>query len=120
MIEATLLHKYTLDLSEMLELVLKIARTEVKADRGTVFLVDNKHRELWSITASGLDRQEIRLPFGKGVAGQVAATGQTINTDDAYSLEFFDRSFDQKLNYRTRSLLSLPIRHHAGEIVGVL
>jgi serine phosphatase RsbU (regulator of sigma subunit) len=118
--EATRLLNSTLNLAELLELILKIARTEVKADRGTVFLVDAQQDELWSIAASGLDHQEIRIPFGKGVAGRVALTGEMINTPDAYSLEYFDPSFDQRLNYRTQSLLSLPIRHHSGEVVGVL
>lgn len=118
--EATRLLNSTLDLAELLELILKIAHTEVKAARGTVFLVDQRRNELWSIAASGLDHQEIRMPFGKGVAGRVADTGEVINTDDAYTLDFFDPSFDQRLNYKTKSLLSLPIRHHSGEVVGVL
>jgi sigma-B regulation protein RsbU (phosphoserine phosphatase) len=118
--EATRLLNSTLDLAELLELILKIARAEVKADRGTVFLVDHRRRELWSIAASGLDHQELRLPFGKGVAGRVAATGQAINSDNAYALDCFDPEFDEKLNYRTQSLLTLPIRHHSGEVVGVL
>lgn len=118
--EATRLLNSTLDLAELLELILKIARTEVKADRGTVFLVDAKRGELWSIAASGLDHQELRLPLGQGVAGRVAVTGEFVNTDDAYALNFFDPSFDERLNYKTKSLLSLPIRHHSGEVVGVL
>jgi sigma-B regulation protein RsbU (phosphoserine phosphatase) len=118
--EATRLLNSTLDLGELLELILKIARTEVGADRGTVFLVDNKHKELWSIVASGLDHQEIRVPLGQGVAGQVAQTGVTVSVEDAYSLPYHDHSFDQKFSYKTRSILSLPIRHHTGEIVGVL
>ncbi len=118
--EATRLLNSTLDLSELLELILRIARTEVKAERGSVFLVDAAAQELWSIVASGLDHQEIRLPFGTGIAGRVAESGETINVEDVYSLAFFDRSFDQKFGYRTRSLLCLPIRHHSGKIVGVI
>jgi sigma-B regulation protein RsbU (phosphoserine phosphatase) len=118
--EATRMLNSTLDLPELLELILKIARTEVKAERGTVFLADSKRKELWSIAASGLDHQEIRIPFGKGIAGQVAVSGELVSTEDAYTLESFDPSFDQRLNYRTKSLLSLPIKHHSGEIVGVL
>jgi phosphoserine phosphatase RsbU/P len=118
--EATRLLNSTLDLAELLELILKIARTEIKADRGTVFLVDQRRKELWSIAASGLEHQELRIPFGKGVAGRVATTGEIVNTQDAYTLDFFDPSFDQRLNYKTKSLLSLPIRHHSGEVVGVL
>ncbi len=118
--EATRLLNSTLDLAELLDLILKIARTETNAERGTVFLVDQKHKQLWSIVATGLDQQEIRVPFGQGVAGKVAETGKVINVADAYTLDFFDRSFDQKFNYRTKSLLCLPIRHHTGDIVGVI
>src|SRR5206468_7301906 len=72
--EATRLLNSTLDLAQLLDLILKIARKEVKADRGTVFLVDQHKKELWSIVASGLQNQEIRLAFGKGVAGRVGET----------------------------------------------
>ncbi len=118
--EATRLLNSTLDLGELLDLILKIARTEVKADRGTVFLVDRKQKEIWSIVASGLDREEIRVGIGHGVAGRVAETGETVNAADAYSLPFHDRSFDLKFGYRTTSLLCMPIRHHNEEIVGVI
>lgn len=118
--EATRLLNSTLDLAELLDLILRIAKSELKADRGTVFLVDRKSRELWSIVAQGLESQEIRVPFGRGVAGYVAETGETINVEDAYTLEYFDPSFDRKFGYRTKSLLCLPIRHHTNEIVGVI
>src|SRR5262249_15335473 len=118
--EATRLLNSTLDLAELLELILKIARQEVKADRGSVFLVDSKRHELWSIVAQGLDSEEIRIPCGKGIAARIAQTAETINVDDAYALDFFERTFDQKFNYRTKSLLGLPIRHANGEIVGVI
>ena len=118
--EATRLLNSTLDLAELLELILKIARTEVKADRGTVFLVDSKNKQVWSIVAQGLDHQEIRVPFGHGVAGRVAVTGEIINVEDAYTLDYFERGFDQKTGYHTKSLLCVPIRHSSGYIVGVI
>jgi len=118
--EATRLLNSTLDLAELLELILKIARTEVKADRGTVYLVDAKNKQVWSIVAQGLDHQEIRVPFGHGVAGRVALTGEIVNVEDAYSLDYFERSFDQKTGYHTKSLLCVPIRHSSGYIVGVI
>ncbi len=119
--EATRLLNSTLDLAELLELILRIAREEVYADRGTVFLVDKDQQQIWSIVATGMDTEVIRLPFGTGVAGKVAQTGQPINVEDAYKLPFFDPSTDQKTGYRTRSLLCLPIRHKGGtDIVGVI
>ncbi|MGZ4834528.1 MAG: PP2C family protein-serine/threonine phosphatase [Terriglobales bacterium] len=119
--EATRLLNSTLDLAELLELILKIARAEVNADRGTVFLVDKDARQIWSIVATGLEKQEIRMPFGVGVAGTVAQTGQPINVQDAYQLACFDPTTDQKTGYHTKSLLCMPIRHKgSGEIVGVI
>ena len=119
--EATRLLNSTLDLAELLDLILKIAQKEVKADRGSVFLVDSANKQLWSIVASGLgDQEEIRISFGSGVVGRVAQTGEIINVDDAYQLPFFESSFDQKFGYRTKSLLSLPIKHHSGKTVGVI
>lgn len=118
--DATRLLNSTLDLAELLELILGIARNEVRADRASVFLVDHKRNELWSIVASGLDHREIRIPLGNGIAGRVASTGEVINVEDAYTLPFFDASFDQKFNYQTKSLMCLPIRHHSGSIVGVV
>ncbi|HLW53721.1 MAG TPA: GAF domain-containing SpoIIE family protein phosphatase [Candidatus Angelobacter sp.] len=118
--EATRLLNSTLDLAELLELILKIARTEVKAERGMVFLVDTRRRELWSIAASGLDHHELRIPFGKGIPGRVAATSEVVNTDNPSSLQFFDPAYDERPNTQTRSLLSLPIRQHFGAVVGVL
>ena len=119
--EATRLLNSTLDLAELLELILRIAREEVYADRGTVYLLDKEHQQIWSIVATGLGKkEEIRLPFGTGVAGTVAASGNPINVEDAYQLPFFDPSTDQKTGYKTKSLLCLPIRHKGGEIVGVI
>ncbi|HEX7959739.1 MAG TPA: GAF domain-containing SpoIIE family protein phosphatase [Terriglobales bacterium] len=118
--EATRLLNSTLDLAELLELILRIARQELHAERGSVFLVDRGKQQLWSIVAQGLDHQEIRVPFGHGIAGRVAETGEIINVQDAYQLEFFERSFDQKFHYTTRSLLGMPVRHRDGEVVAVI
>ncbi len=118
--EATRLLSSTIDLSELLELILHVAGREVQADRGTVYLVDSRHQELWSIIAFGTSHEEIRLPFGRGVAGRVAVTGETINVPDAYTLEFFEPSFDRKFGYHTCSLLCLPIRQRSGHVVGVI
>ncbi|MHB8735006.1 MAG: PP2C family protein-serine/threonine phosphatase [Terriglobales bacterium] len=118
--EATRLLNSTLDLAELLELILRIARSEIPADRGTVFIVDTKRQEIWSIVAQGLERQEIRLPMGQGIAGHVAQSGATVNSADPYREAQFDRSVDQRLGYHTESLLCMPIRHRSGEVAGVL
>jgi HD-GYP domain-containing protein (c-di-GMP phosphodiesterase class II) len=58
------------------------------------------------------------------VAAQAALTGKTINIADAYTGEGFDfagtRAFDAKTGYRSKSFLTVPMRNHEGEAIGVL
>jgi len=58
------------------------------------------------------------------VAAFAALTGQTVNIADAYTEEGFDfsgtRAFDQKTGYRSKSFLTVPMKNHEGEIIGVL
>ncbi len=120
LVEASQVLNSTLDLAELLDLILNLARKEINADRGSVFLVDRDTREVWTILAHGIEEQEIRLPFGRGVAGYVAETGQTLNVADAYTCPQFDRTFDEKFHYLTKTLLCTPIRNRTGDIVGIL
>jgi phosphoserine phosphatase RsbU/P len=109
----------TLDLDELLALILKAAREGVGSDRGTVYLVSEDGKELWSRVATGAEKLTIRLPVGRGIAGSVAADGVTVRLDDVYEDKRFDRSWDAKTGYRTRTMLAAPIRNRAGKIVGV-
>ncbi len=109
----------TLDLDELLGLILTAARSGVRADRGTVFLVSEDREELWSRVLSGDEKLEIRLPLGQGIAGAVGKTGDTIRIDDAYEDDRFDQSWDKKTGYRTRQILCAPIRNRDGVVVGV-
>ena len=57
------------------------------------------------------------------VAAYAALTGKTVNIADAYTEEGFDfsgtRNFD-KTGYRSQSFLTVPMKNHEGEIIGVL
>lgn len=80
----------------------------VSAERCTVYLVDQRRRELFSRVAQ-LTALEIRLPLGKGIAGTVALTGETVNVPDAYADPRFDRDTDRRSGYRTRNMLVVPV-----------
>ncbi len=120
LVEASTVLNSTLDLGELLDIILTIATRHTGADRGSLFLVDHKEEQIWSLIAQGLEQLEIRLPMGRGIAGTVAQTGEVVNLPDAYQDPRFDRSFDQRSGYRTRSLLCLPILDRGRKIVGVL
>jgi len=62
---------------------------------------------------------EVRIPLGSGIAGAAAKTGETIRIDDAYADARFNQNVDKQTGYRTRSLLSLPVKNQAGDVFAV-
>jgi phosphoserine phosphatase RsbU/P len=110
----------TLDLQELLGRILDVAKTHAEAERGTLFLVDEATDEIWSLIAHGMEKQEIRLPLGKGIAGHVAKTGETVNILDAYADPRFNPEVDQHSGFRTRNILCLAIRNKSGKIIAAL
>ena len=89
-------------------------------NRSSLFLYDPKTDELWSKIAQGLLIKEIRFPSGVGVAGDVAKTRKTANIPDAYLDKRFNPEFDRKSNYRTKSILCMPLVGDKGQLVGVI
>ncbi|MHC4449506.1 MAG: PP2C family protein-serine/threonine phosphatase [Planctomycetota bacterium] len=117
LLEASYALHSSLDLDELLGLILRTAADGVGARRGTVFLL--RGDKLWSKVLSGDEALEIELPVGQGLAGTVAQTGECICIDDAYSDPRFDRSWDERSGFRTEQVLCAPIKDRAGKIVGV-
>lgn len=120
LMEATKALASTLDLGELLGRILEVAKTQADAERGTLFLVDEKTEEIWSLIAHGLEKREIRLPLGRGIAGHVAKSGEILNIPDAYADPRFNRDVDAQTGYRTRNILCLPIRNKRGKIIAAL
>jgi K+-sensing histidine kinase KdpD len=119
LIEASRIINSTLDLDKLLGLILDAAAKSIEADRGTLYLLDPIKQELWSKVLQGSNMVEIRLPIGKGIAGYVAQTGETINIPDAYKDARFNPDIDKRTGYRTRNVLCMPMKHKDGKIIGV-
>ena len=119
-VEATKKLNSTLDLGELISIILQIATRQTGAERGTVFLVDHEHNEIWSLVGLGLEQQVIRLPADRGIAGWVAREGVAVRLENAYNDARFEPDIDRRLGYKTKELLCLPIRNEGGSIIGVL
>jgi K+-sensing histidine kinase KdpD len=119
LMEASKIINSTLDLDELLELILNSAAQSIQADRGTLYLVDDIKKELWSKVHQGTDMVEIRLPVGKGLAGYVAETGETILIPDTYADPRFNPDIDKRTGYRTRNMLCMPMKNKDRKIIGV-
>jgi K+-sensing histidine kinase KdpD len=119
LIEASRSVNSTLDLEKLLGLILDAAVKSTDADRGTVYLIDSIKNELWSKVFGGENMIEIHLPIGKGIAGYVGQTGETINIPDAYNDPRFNPDVDKRSGYRTRNMLCMPMKNKDGKIIGV-
>jgi signal transduction histidine kinase len=110
----------TLDLDELVGILLARITRIMDADRATLYLVDEETSDLWSRFSHGGRPQEIRLAFGQGLAGWVAKTGRALNVKDAYQDVRFDSEWDRRTGYRTTSALCVPIKNHQSRTAGVL
>jgi len=111
----------SLSLDVLFRRLVEITAAAVNADRGTVFLNDEDTGELFSRVAMGdAGSQEIRFPNHKGIAGSVFTTGEAIIIHDAYADDRFNPEVDQKTGYRTRNIITAPIRTKQRDMVGVL
>ena len=63
-------------------------------------------------------------PNHSSVVAHAAVTGETINLADAYHAPGFDfsgpRAFDARTGYHSQSFLTVPLKNHESEVVGVL
>jgi type II secretory ATPase GspE/PulE/Tfp pilus assembly ATPase PilB-like protein len=89
------------------------------AERMTIYAVDTKNQELYSLTKVGDVPKEIRVPKSfTSIAGFTALARKTINIKDAYDAtelaKFhanlrFDQRWDKQTGFRTKAVLAVPI-----------
>ncbi|XP_078413729.1 cAMP and cAMP-inhibited cGMP 3',5'-cyclic phosphodiesterase 10A [Cetorhinus maximus] len=118
-----------LAIDSLLEHIMINAKNLVNADRCAFFQVDHTKQELYSdLFDIGEEKEgkpvfkktkEIRFSIDKGIAGQVARTGEVLNIPDAYADPRFNREVDLYTGYTTRNILCMPIVSR-GVVIGVV
>ncbi|HUP31282.1 MAG TPA: HD domain-containing phosphohydrolase [Usitatibacter sp.] len=130
------------DIDKLLETILIAAKNLTHADGGTLYrLVDGKLRfeivrtDSLSIAMGGSSGNPVPFypiplhnkdgePNTTMIAAYAALTHKTVNVADAYTEEGFDfsgtRNFDKRTGYRSTSFLTVPMKNHEGDIIGVL
>jgi len=124
------------DLDLLLERILLEARRFVNADAGSIYVVEGGQLKF---SNSQNDTQRRRLPPGKklpyftfkvpidkkSISGYVASTGEILNIPDVYNLPIgvpysFGKSYDESSGYRSKSMLTVPLKNYRGTTIGVL
>jgi putative ABC transport system ATP-binding protein len=90
----------------------------LNAERSSLFLVEGDFLVL-KVAENVREMGEIRFPVGSGIAGAVAQTGESIRIDDAYADPRFNQDVDRQTGFRTRSLLTLPVKNREGKVFAV-
>jgi HD-GYP domain-containing protein (c-di-GMP phosphodiesterase class II) len=132
------------DINRLLESILIAAKTITHADGGTLYRMtedgqalrfeilrtDSLHIAMGGTTGNPINFPNLPLTNDKGesndsmVAAYAAIHDKTVNIADAYTEAGFDfsgtRSFDERTGYRSQSFLTVPMKNHEGEIIGVL
>ena len=131
------------DMDKLLEMILLEAKRISNADGGTLYMMTDDQRLKFSIMITdslnihmgGTSGKEIpfypvKLYMDDGqqnktmIAANAGLTGDTINIPDAYKAKGFDfagtKAFDEKTGYRSKSFLTVPLKNHEDEIIGVL
>lgn len=123
------------ELDDLLATILGEARRIAGCEGASLYLLDEDEEgeaerslifKLAQNDALNMPFVETRLPLSAAsIAGYVALFGRELNLADAYDIDNdapydFNRSFDERHGYRTRSMLVLPMRDHRDRVVGVL
>ena len=106
------------DLSRFVRRMIHSLYKAIHADKITLFLVDNPRKALQAVVSKDIRGQ--RLYLDQGICGYVARTGREVVLSDAYQSEYFNEEIDKATNYRTRSVLCLPIFDNSNRVMAVL
>ena len=131
------------DHTRLLELILIKAMDITNSDGGTLYICTNEKSLKFEILLNhslevhkgGTSGEKILLPpiqlydeegntNNKMVAAYAVNSEQTVNIENAYTNEVFDfsgtRDFDKSMGYRSTSFLTVPMKNHENDIIGVL
>jgi HD-GYP domain-containing protein (c-di-GMP phosphodiesterase class II) len=130
----------THEVGALLNMILTKAREITGADAGSLYLVEETRPDVLSpgqgdrhLRFKLTQNDSVQFPFAEveipleenSLAGYTALHGEVINLADARRIPrgrpyHFNPRFDEETGYRTRSLLTLPMKNGRGEVIGVL
>ncbi|MBV8639275.1 MAG: GAF domain-containing protein [Candidatus Eremiobacteraeota bacterium] len=121
------------DLTTLQRMIVRKARELTYSDAGSLFVIeehDGQKRMRFAVAQTGPHDDGVLmdalLPLATtSIAGYVAVTGESLRIDDAYAIPTsasfrFNRAFDDKNNYRTKSILCVPMRNLQGNVIGAI
>jgi HD-GYP domain-containing protein (c-di-GMP phosphodiesterase class II) len=132
------------DTNVIFELIMEEAKNITNADGRTLYMISDDAKTMkfeimrtdsMNFAQGGTSSVEITFPpmqlsdeegnpNHSSIVTYSANTGKTVNIKDAYKEKGFDftgaKTFDKNSGYRTTSVISVPLKNHENDIVGVM
>ena len=120
------------DIRRLLAMILSTSRELTASDGGTLYIVEpdaNGAKSLYFRASQNdsivVDTNMSFVVGANSLAGYAALSGEVLRFDDVYNLPpgapfKFNPLFDLEHDYRTKSVLVVPLKNHVGEVIGVL
>jgi HD-GYP domain-containing protein (c-di-GMP phosphodiesterase class II) len=123
------------DVDKLLGVILEKSRFVTGADAGSIYIVEPHATEqdkrvlrfkLTQNDSLSFDSREFTMPLSeRSIAGAAALEKRPLNIPDVYDLPqgttfHFDPTFDRRIGYLTRSMLTLPLISQRDEVIGVI
>ena len=104
------------DHAAIFEYMTELGRTMADADRASFWKWDRHKKELWTTSATGVDK--IAIPDNTGLVGRALREGKVVVTNDPYNDPDFNKDVDWMTGYTTKSVLVMPVADINGEFIG--
>ncbi|PJE01019.1 MAG: serine/threonine protein phosphatase [Leptospira sp.] len=102
-----------LDIYQLMSLIMLYAKDLLEAEASSLFLLEKEDNFLYCEVAIGEKGESIqqyaRLEIGSGIAGWVAKERKSVILEDAYTDDRFDKAWDTKSGFRTKSIICVPL-----------
>jgi adenylate cyclase len=113
MSEVSLALSAVMDVDLLLGRIMDTSKEVMQAEASSLLLLDTQINKLRFHVARGTasgSLQSVTVDLGQGIAGWVAQSGESLLIPDAYQDARFDPSYDQHTGFRTRSILTVPLK----------
>ena len=121
------------DPDKLLTLILSASREITSSDAGALYVVEEVSENEKQLRFKLTQNDSLQIPFTEftmpinrsSLAGYVADTGEELHLPDAYKIPSsapyqFNKNFDKEVGYRTKSMLTIPLKNPKDEVLGVL
>jgi len=123
LIEVSIIISSTLNLEELISLVMEKAQSVMSAEASSVMLINEQTGMLeWEVAlgekSDEVKKSKIQLRLGEGIAGTVAQNGEPLIVPDVSKDPRFFKKSDDATGFKTRSILAVPLKVQ-DRIIGV-